>query len=243
MRALAASALFLALGLGAVSCAWLLPGGAEAPRRFGLEVRSTEAADPAGERPLLVVTPPTTAPGFDSAQMIYVRRPYELEAYAHHEWVDTPGRMLAPLLVSMLEEKASVSVARAGASPAAALRLDTQVLAFQQDFTVSPSRSRVVLRAELSDSRSGHLVDTKTFEAVEAAPSDDPYGGVVAANRGVERVLDELAAWVTARTSSNGRSSDPEVDPDAFDRIDRMERHRSGVEESALERGAISDRP
>jgi cholesterol transport system auxiliary component len=48
------------------------------------------------------------------------------------------------------------------------------------------------------------------FEAVEGAPSDDPYGGVVAANRAVDRVLDEIAKWcgenATSRRSEGAAS-------------------------------------
>jgi cholesterol transport system auxiliary component len=39
------------------------------------------------------------------------------------------------------------------------------------------------------------VVASAAFEAVEGAPSDDPYGGVIAANRAVDRVLDEVAVW------------------------------------------------
>jgi cholesterol transport system auxiliary component len=33
------------------------------------------------------------------------------------------------------------------------------------------------------------------FDETEAAPSDDPYGGVLAANRALGRLLERLAAF------------------------------------------------
>jgi cholesterol transport system auxiliary component len=39
------------------------------------------------------------------------------------------------------------------------------------------------------------VLDTSELEEVEAAPSDDPYGAVVAANRALGRLLDKVAAF------------------------------------------------
>jgi cholesterol transport system auxiliary component len=39
------------------------------------------------------------------------------------------------------------------------------------------------------------VVATREFEAVAAAPSEDPYGGVVAANQAVRSVLASLAEF------------------------------------------------
>lgn len=53
--------------------------------------------------PTLIVNPPRAAPGFDSQRIIYVREPYQLEYFAHSEWIDTPARMIAPRIVAALE--------------------------------------------------------------------------------------------------------------------------------------------
>ena len=46
------------------------------------------------------------------------------------------------------------------------------------------------------------MLASALFEAVEPAASDDPYGGVVAANRAVARVLDDIAAWCDANATA-----------------------------------------
>jgi cholesterol transport system auxiliary component len=46
---------------------------------------------------------------------------------------------------------------------------------------------------EVKESR---LVGTRAFEAVEKAQSDDAYGGVLAANRAIATLLDDLASWL-----------------------------------------------
>ena len=63
---------------------------------------------------------------------------------------------------------------------------------------------RFALRARLLDGVERRVLASAAFEAVEPAPSDDPYGGVIAANRAVARVLDELAKWCAE--NGTGRS-------------------------------------
>ena len=53
--------------------------------------------------PTLIVSPPHAAAGFDSQRIMYVRHADQLEYFAHNEWIDTPARMLAPLIVAAVE--------------------------------------------------------------------------------------------------------------------------------------------
>jgi cholesterol transport system auxiliary component len=52
---------------------------------------------------------------------------------------------------------------------------------------------RFALRVRLLGAGGGLLAE-REIEAEEQAPSDDAYGGVVAANRAVSKVLDEVVA-------------------------------------------------
>jgi cholesterol transport system auxiliary component len=165
------------------------------PTRYELQA-DFEGQPVAGPGPALVVAVPTAAAGFDGPRIVYVRRAHELEFFSRSEWVDAPARMLAPLLVRALERSgrfAAVAEARTGS--AAGLRLDSEIVRLQQEFTVRPSRVRVTVRVQLSDVASRRVLGAREFEAVEAALSDDPYGGVVAANRAVRRVLDDIVAY------------------------------------------------
>jgi cholesterol transport system auxiliary component len=155
-----------------------------------------------------VVAPPTAAPGFDSPRIVYVKRPHELEFFTSSEWVDTPSRMLAPLLVRALERSgAFASVAETRSAAAAGLRLEAELVRLQQEFTERPSRVRLTVRIQLSEVPSRRALGAREIEAVEEAPSDDPYGGVVAANRAVQRVLDEIVAYCRERSAGSAASS------------------------------------
>ena len=52
-----------------------------------------------------------------------------------------------------------------------------------------------------------HIVGTREFEAAEPASSEDAYGGVMAANRAVARLLTDLQGWLTGCTNGATRSS------------------------------------
>ena len=146
--------------------------------------------------PTLVVSAPQAAAGFDSQRIIYVRQPHKLEYFAHSEWTDTPARMLSPLLVAAVANSGAFrAVVQAPSSASGDLRLDSEVLQLQQEFESRPSRVRFVLRATLVEDASRRVIATRDFEAVASAPSEDPYGGVVAANQAVRSVLAKVAAF------------------------------------------------
>jgi cholesterol transport system auxiliary component len=143
---------------------------------------------------VLAVSEPQTRPGFDTPQIAYVQKPHELNYFVTSRWADTPARMLEPLLVQAMEQADSFRavVQRPGAVPAD-VRLDTELIRLQHDFVTRPSRVQLTLRAQLIDVRGQRVLAVKQFDESENAASDNAYGGVTAANRAVQRMLDQLA--------------------------------------------------
>jgi cholesterol transport system auxiliary component len=129
--------------------------------------------------------------------MVYVNRPYELEYYAVNQWADTPVRMFAPLLVQALSQNdAWRAVIPLPSSIRGDYRLDSHGFLLQQEFLQQPSRVRVMVRAQLVDLNESTILSTRAFEVVENATSENPYGGVQAANRAVTSLLSQLNAWL-----------------------------------------------
>lgn len=184
--------------VGLVGCVSL--GPSTPPARYALQA-DFDGAPAAGPGPVLVVAAPSAAPGFDGPRIVYVRRAHELEFFARNEWVDAPARMLAPLLVRALERSGRFqAVADARTTAAAGVRLESELIRLQHEFTVRPSRVRLTVRVQLTDLASRRVLGAREFEAVEEARSDDPYGGVVAANLAVRRVLEDVVAYCVAST-------------------------------------------
>lgn len=190
-----AGAAFAAMALLA-ACAPLPPPEADHANIYVLEAMPPAGA-PRPKRDLaLEVTVPRARPGFDTPQMAYTQRANALEYFAKNRWVDTPASMLAPLLAQALDHSGGFrAVVQAPSLAAADLRLDTELVRLQQDFGVRPSRVQFTLRAQLIDVEARRVLASAEFDETEAAPSDDPYGGVIAANRALGRLLERLATF------------------------------------------------
>ena len=185
-------------------CSALTPSSSPHSTQYSLDAAPStvmaKTTPPAA--PTLVVSPPYAAAGFDSPRMMYVRQAHKLEYFAHNEWTDTPARMLAPLIAAAAARSGAFrAVVTAPSTAAADLRLDTEVGGLQQEFLGNPSRVRFTLRANIVDSATRRVIASREFEAVAPAPSENPYGGVVAANEAVRAVLAELGAFCAAAAS------------------------------------------
>lgn len=186
-------------------CSTLRPTEAESVRTYLLEAQfdRTEQIKPI---PLvLIVSPPRAVPGYDTVRMAFVRQPHRLEYFAKNRWAETPAKMLSPLLVRALELRTGFNaVTSADGMVKGDVRLDTEITLLQQEFTTSPSRLHMKLRVQVVEQASYRVLATQVFDAVETAPTDDPYGGVIAANRMLPRLLGQIADF--AAMNGNGVS-------------------------------------
>lgn len=184
----------------AAGCSLPMADSGPVPQQHLLVADFGEARPAPPVAPVLMVARPRAAAGFDSVDMLYLREPTRLDAFARNRWAAPPAAMLAPLLVDAMEATGAFrAVVDGGSGLRAAYRLDTEVLRLQQEFFHEPSRVRVGLRVTLADTRSGEVLMARTFEATEAAPGDDPASGVDAANRAVKKLVTELADAVVVR--------------------------------------------
>ena len=191
------------------ACGSLLPAPAPTPSFYTLTSAASHLSDlqpvPATVTtgPTLVVNPLRASAGFDSAHMVYTRSAQQLEHFARSEWADTPARMLAPWMVEVLSReltRASVvgAVVLAPTPAASDFTLDTDLIRLQQDFNVQPSRVRLTLRVALIQTTTRRVLAVREFDAAEPALSDDPRGGVQAAQVVSARVLQDVAEFCKA---------------------------------------------
>ena len=150
--------------------------------------------------PTLIISPVRAASGFDSQRIIYVREPHKLEYFSHSEWIDAPARMLGPLMVASIEQTAAFrAVVMTPGSAGGDLRLDSEIVRLQQNFQTQPSSVQFTLRVYLVDEKTRKVLAWRTLDSQVTASSDDPRAGVVATNRAVQAVLEELAQFLAQR--------------------------------------------
>ncbi len=193
------AAIFLATALSA--CA--LSRGTDEPMRSYIleidergELRASDEFRPSN-LPSLLVSLPQPAPGYESQRMAYEQVPYELGYFATSQWVDSPARMLAPLIMNALESSGEWgAVIQLPSMLRGDYRLDLSQVVLVQEFTQQPSRIRLALRAQLTTVFAPRVIGTRSFEFHEDALTEDAYGGVQAAQNVVGKLLVELQHWL-----------------------------------------------
>lgn len=146
--------------------------------------------------PTLIIHMPNAAAGFDTRRMAYTRSLHQLEYFARNEWIDTPARMVQPLMISAIEKTLSFNaVIPKLAAAKTDLRLESEILSLLQDFHTKPSTIRFNIRATIINNATGKIIALREFDEVVVAVSDDPIGGVKAANEAVNIALKKLSVF------------------------------------------------
>ncbi len=130
--------------------------------------------------------------------MAYSTEPNRLDYFAYHEWIAPPAKMIASLMESRLQASGLFSAVLAGSPDVRTdLRLDSELQVLQQDFTGDESTLNFTIRVNLVEVQSRTLLGSETFDYQEPA-GGNAEAGVVAANRAVDRYLDELTGFLDA---------------------------------------------
>lgn len=148
----------------------------------------------------LLVSNPIAAPGYRTSAMIYMRTPFELDSFADNRWVAPPAQMLLPMIVRALRNKNYfAAVASPPFSGITNFRLDTELIKLQQEFLLPTSVIRLVVQTSLINNASNRVVASQQFEVVIPTTENNPYGGVLAANKGAAIICRKIAQFVVRR--------------------------------------------
>ena len=186
----------LAAALLVCACSALQPPAVETVSTQILNARPPVAPSTARRDIAIEVATPRAWPGFDTTDIAYQRGPHELERYAVNRWIDTPPRMLAPLLVRALEDSGAFrAVVQPPLTAPADYRLDTEIVRLVQDFAAHPSNVLITVRAQVTDLRARRVVASRVFEDTEAAATENAAGAAAAANVALARILSRIVGF------------------------------------------------
>jgi cholesterol transport system auxiliary component len=126
---------------------------------------------------------------FDGVEMQYrlaYRDTVELASFAHSRWAAPPAELLRKQLLRAVPEAFS--------GPCA---LDLEIQEFSQVFSAKDaSEARIELRASVTSAKGG---DSRAFSVAEPNAGATSATGAAALARASERVLAEIASWVSAQ--------------------------------------------
>lgn len=150
----------------------------------------------------ILVSIPVASPAYNTQKMIYMNIPYKISAYANHEWTAPPAHLLLPLIAGAVRSTGYFhAVMTPPFSGRTRYQLVTKLLAFQQEFFQPVSQERVVIEVSLIDMNTNRVIASKVFKKVESAPENDPYSGVLAANKAANLLAHQIAKFVVRTIS------------------------------------------
>jgi len=163
-----------------------------------------------GPGPMLLITTPRAAAGYDRPGIAYRRSPTRLDYYAASEWADEPARLIEPLIIAAAEASGGFeAVVSAGTGLTTKIRLDTEIMRIEHELLAAPSRGRLTLRAQLVDVARGRVIGTRIFDASVPSRSDDAEGAVTAIDTAVTRVIVQLLAFCLNTTVDRAQRGGP----------------------------------
>lgn len=145
----------------------------------------------------LLISQPDAMVGYQSEQMMYIQKPYQLAAFSENAWVGAPASMFYPLLVqSFQSSRAFKAIASSPFADKVNYRLDTQILAMEQNFLTKPSVYVMTVKAVLTHVTNNQVLSSRVFTARVPCTQDTPYGGVLAANKASTILTQRIKAFV-----------------------------------------------
>jgi cholesterol transport system auxiliary component len=146
---------------------------------------------------VLLITHPEAVSAYQTEAMLYMRKPFKLETFAHNAWSATPADMLYPLLLKTMQKTAAFhAITTSPYSEEADYRLDSQILDLKQNFLKKPSTLEMTVKVVFTHIKDNHVLGSKIITLCIPCPSDTPYGGVLAANRASYQLTGFIAAFV-----------------------------------------------
>ncbi|HAU0828647.1 TPA: hypothetical protein JBH46_05980 [Legionella pneumophila] len=140
-------------------------------------------------RPITIqVTVPEAVAGYQTEEMLYMKKPFKLEPFVKNAWTSPPADMLFPLLVQSLQSSGYFyAVTSSPYSEEADYRLDTQLLKLEQNFIRKPSVLEFSAKIVLTHISDNQIIGSRIVSLQIPCSQDTPYGGVIAANQATFR--------------------------------------------------------
>ena len=145
---------------------------------------------------VLSVPRPDARPVYDTAQMAYTQRAHQVAYFTRHQWAETPGQMLHPLLVRTIDRTGCFGTVLSQPAVGATHILRADIVELVQDFTQEPPVLRLGLRVRLEVVGSTRPPAQREVTVTEPMRQKSPLAGVDAANDAVARALRDTADFV-----------------------------------------------
>ncbi len=168
-----------------------------AANQYQLTAFSAKKATSRPHSSTLLVTTPEAVAAFQTEQMLYMKKPYQLEPFAKNAWISPPADMLYPLITQSLQATGYFhTVVSSPYNQGADYRLDTQLLNLKQNFMKRPSVLEFSVKVVLTRVSDNQALGSQIFIFNIPCSQETPYGGVIAANAATYQFTERLVQFV-----------------------------------------------
>ena len=188
--------IWVSIGILLSSCSMLSPVKVPEKNTFFFEP-TIDVARAKRSNKTMLVSKPVSAAGYASSRMVYVQKPFELSYYTRNRWVDEPAKMLQPLIVQALQD--SHHFRAVAATPLIGKtnnRIDTDLIYLRHDVMKQPSTVELAVQMQIIDTSNQQIIASRLFQTQEIVLINDPYHGVLAINRAIEKFLQDMVRFV-----------------------------------------------
>ncbi len=134
---------------------------------------------------------------YQENDMLYVVKPFELNSFAKNEWIAPPAKMINDVLVKSLENSHVFhAITTAPYSGHSHCRVNTRLTALEQNFLSQPSEIVLSIKADVINEKTDNIIASHRFHRRERALTDTPYGGVLATNLAIKKIMTNLVKFV-----------------------------------------------
>ncbi len=191
----------LIMSLGLISCS---PVKTPVTNEYQLTEFSSRQLTAKPHHVSILVTAPEAVAGYQTEEMLYIKKPFQLESFVKNSWTAPPADMLFPLMVQTLQRSGYFyAVTSSPYSEEANYRLDTQVISLAQNFLKKPSVLEFTAKVVLTRIDDNKIVGSQIISQQIPCLSDTPYGGVVAANKASREFTARAANFVISHIKSD----------------------------------------
>lgn len=134
-----------------------------------------------------------------SKKMSYVQGKYEQDIYTQSQWAQAPYKAITGEVIRFIQEtQLFKNIQTSKSRSKSGMVLETNIEEFMQYFSEDEKNSFVNARITftLIDNNKVKVLESQTFTSQVKVESLNAEGGVIALNKALEKILEEMGLWL-----------------------------------------------
>ena len=147
---------------------------------------------------------PITTKALNTTSLYYSNNKYRLQTYKLSKWSDYPSKMMLSVLSSKLDElKLYDNITTSNIYSQTDYTLQSEFIDFKQIIKNNVAYVHMKIKFYLVNTHNNKKITSKIFEYKTKCTQINAYGSVVALNKTISYLINDLALWLQTNTKGN----------------------------------------